>query len=230
MNTDNYGLTYFSESDKGQEITFSTTDSTKNKSKFYELTLLKDYIIKYSQKELNQEEAIKMLQLFKSSQSKINLTDLPISYYQEYSSIKGIIVPYYQNSISLQRIIENGIKNISNYYHHDNNPIHNLYLLTNEILDILEELQNNNIIYLDNNASNFIIKDNQIKLIDFEPQYLKYETNNKNIKRLLKSFDDLLYTIYSNLKLDDLVIHNSKDFKNMRKYLLKIENSMHKKR
>ena len=234
MNIDRFGLYYFDELSKGNEITFPpslTKKDTKNKSKFYELLTIKNYLIKYSKKELNYKEIYKMLKLFLEAQSIITLTDLPIAYYQEKERLKGIIVPYYQNSISLYQIIKNNsLNDLHKYYHHDNDKTHNLYLLLNDILNILEELTNNNIIYLDTNASNFIIENNQIKLIDFEPQYLKYESNFENIKRLLSSFDDLLYTICLNLKLGNLAIHNSKDFKNMRNYLIKLENKVRKKK
>ena len=233
MNTDRFGLYYFDENSKGNEIIFPpslTKKDKESKSKFYELLTIKNYLIKYSQNELNYKEIYKMLKLFLESQSNITLTDLPIAYYQENTKLKGTIIPYYQNSISLYRIINNNnLKYLQNYYHHDNDKLHNLYLLLNDILNILEELANNNIIYLDTNISNFVIKNNQIKLIDFEPQYIKYETNNANIKRLLSSFDDLLYAICSKLKLDNLAIYNSKSFKNTRNYLIKVENKIRKK-
>ena len=234
MNIDRFGMYYFDENTKGNEIIFPpslTKKDTENKSKFYELLTIKNYLIKYSRKELNYKEIYKMLKLFIESQSKIALTDLPIAYYQENMKLKGLIVPYYQNSTSLYQIIKNNnLNDLYKYYFHDDDKIHNLYLLLNDILDVLEELSNNNILYLDTNASNFIIENNQIKLIDFEPQYLKYEINKENIKRLLTNYDDLLYTICLNLKLDNLAIHNSKNFKNMRNYLTKLENKIRKRK
>ncbi len=233
MKIDNLGIPYFNESDKGNELFFysiRTSNKKATKSKFYELLALKEYLIKYSQINLNKEEYLTMLSIFKGMQSKITLTDFPIGYYEEQGSLKGTIIPYYKNSISLLEITENKtLKDLKKYYHHDNDKLHNLYLLLNDILNILEELQDNSIGYVDSNPTNFLIKENQIKLIDFDPKYLLYESNNKNINAVLTRFDDLVYYLHLNFKIADLPIYKAKNFKTMRKHLVKLENKMRKR-
>ena len=231
MNTDNNGLHYFDETSKGKEIIFSTTNIKKNKkdkNHFYELLTLKDYLIKYSEKELNKEDFFNMLKHF--SQFKPLLSDLPIAYYKEQESMKGIIIPYYKDSISLCQIVNNqSIHNLKKYYFHTDDELHNLYLLLIDILNILEELQDNGISYLDSNPSNFLLKDNQIKLIDFDPTYLRYESNKNNIRAVLSRYDDLVYNIHINLGLDNLPIYSAHNYKVMRKHLTKLENKIRKK-
>lgn len=234
MKIDDLGIPYFNKSDKGEQI-FCTLPKSRYKkttnSYFYKLLTLKDYIIKYSKKEISKDEYLNMLKVFQDVKENITLTDFPIGYYEEESILKGTIIPYYQDSISLLQTTENkSLADLKKYYYHDDDDLHNLYVLLNNILDILEELQNNGISYIDSNPSNFLIKDNQIKLIDFDPKYLYYGLNNKNICATLLRFDDLIFFLHLNFKLDNLAIHQSKNFKAMRKHLVKLENKMRKKR
>jgi len=228
MNIDSNNLIFFNEVDKGKKILFPNSKNQKNKSKFYELLNYNKYLIKYSS-QLDPQTTFKMLKIFNELKDKITLTDLPIGYYQENETIKGTIVPYYKDSISLHEITKKkNLNELNNYYHHDDNNLHNLYLLLNDILDILEELQNNGISYLDSNPTNIILKDNQVKLIDFEPKYLLYELTSENIKKTLSRFDDLVFYTHINFKLGNLPIYNSKNFKTMHKHLIKLENKTRK--
>ena len=207
MKTDNLGIPYFDESDKGEQI-FCTLPKSRYKkttnSYFCKLLTLKDYIIKYSKNEINKDDYLQMLKIFQETKNEITLTDFPIGYYEEEGILKGTIIPYYQDSISLLQTTENrNLADLKKYYYHDDDDLHNLYVLLNNILDILEELQNNNISYLDSNPSNFLIKDNQIKLIDFDPKYIKYGINKQNISDLLSRFDDLIFFLHLNLNLDN---------------------------
>ena len=233
MKFDSQGLPYFNISDKGKKIIFHTPNNKNkktNKSSFYELLTLKDYLIKYSHTVLDKDTYFMMLKTFKDTQDKITLTNLPIGYYEEKDTLKGTIIPYYKDSISLAEITESkNLDNLSKYYFHDDDKLHNLYILLNNILDILEELQNNGICYIDSNPSNFLIKDNQIKLIDFDPKYILYGLNNKNINATLTRFDDLVFYLHLHFQLDNLAIYKAKNFKTMHKHLVKLENKMRKR-
>ena len=233
MKIDYIGLTSFNELDKKKQIFFKNpiTKSEKVvKSDFYNLATLDNYIIKIPHKKLNKEDYLTMLKIFNELKDKITLTDFPIGYYEEDEILKGTVIPYYKNSVALLDIVESkSLDVLKKYYYHNDDKLHNLYILLNEILTILEELQNNNISYIDSNPSNIIIKDNQVKLIDFEPQYLRYGSNNQNIKTTLYRFDDLVYCLHSDFKLDNLVIYQAKNFTTMRKHLVKLENKIRKK-
>ena len=232
MKIDNHGLYYFNELDKGKKLVFPTTINSKKNTKvsFYELLTLKNYIIKCSNKELNHEEYFKMLNIFKDIQNKITLSDLPIGYYQEKGILRGTVIPYYKNSTSLMDISQSkNINKLTSYYHHDDDNLHNLYLLLNDILNILEELQSNNVNYIDSNPSNFLIKDNEVKLIDFDPKYLKYGQDKKSINATLTRFDDLVYSLHLDFRIASLPIYKAKNFNVMRKHLAKLENKMRKR-
>ena len=133
MKTDSQKLHYFDETDKGKEIIFSNLTNKKDNSKFYELLNIKNYIIKYPKKELTEEDIFNMLNHF--SQTNTHLSDLPIAYYKEKDTLKGTVIPYYQDSISLYEVINNkDLLKLSQHYHHDDDKLHNLYLLLNDIL------------------------------------------------------------------------------------------------
>ena len=233
MNIDNNNLIFFDKTSKGQEIKFENTQAKKpkqEKSKFYEVLEHPEYIIKYSQKKLKDYDIYKMLTIFSKLKEKITSTDLPIAHYQEDNILKGIVVPYYNDSVSLYQITSTkNLNELTKYYHHDDDKLHNLYLLLNDALNILEELQNNNICYIDSNPGNFILKDNQVKLIDFEPNYLKYGLTNENIKILLERYDDLICNSHLYFQLDNLPIYKAKNFKIMRNHLIKLENKTRKR-
>ena len=143
MMKDSNGLSYLTEENKGEEILFTKhpkKEGNNDNSLFYKVIGNEDLIIKYSLKEFNQLKLYEMLIKFQEIKDKIIGTDLPTSYYVENNELRGTIVPYYKNSISLYQSAKNqSLYTLQEYYKHDDDKIHNLYLLCFDILDKLEK-------------------------------------------------------------------------------------------
>lgn len=102
-----------------------------------------------------------------SRQKHIKLTDFPTGIVTIENYVVGQEIPFYENSKTLAEIIDlKSTKEIIEYY--------------KKIIDILEELCNNGIIYSDVHARNFMVNscNNLLKLIDFDKKYLGFDTKN----------------------------------------------------
>ena len=226
------GLLCYDESDKGEEIILSEgprkkTDSSK--SQFFRVINDPNHIIKYSVTGLNVDATVKMLGHFQLVKNSVTMTDLPTSLYKEDGKITGIVIPYYENGQSLYNISEtHSLEELSKYFKHDDDELHNLFILLSNILDILEELKDNDILYTDSNMGNFIFKDNKVHLIDFEPPYVLHEQNKENIKKVLHWYDTLMFLLNRRFELIELCSYKPKDFEHMRKRLVKVENKVRK--
>ena len=97
-----------------------------------------------------------------------------------------------------------------------------------DILDIIEELKDNSIRYTDCNPGNLVLKNNQVHLIDFDPNYVHFDFDKKNMRKLLESYDDLFFVLSKRFELIDMTAFYPKDFKAMRKRLTKVENKIMK--
>ena len=107
-------------------------------------------------------------------QDEIKLTDFPIGIVLYKERIVGQIIKMY-NGISLRGLCQlNNLSDIRNYYDYDMENIDLLFKIYMEIIDILEELYRNNIIYRDVHEGNFIINNNKTNLIDFDPEFINF--------------------------------------------------------
>lgn len=105
-----------------------------------------------------------------SRQKNIKLTDFPTGIVTIENFVIGQEIPFYKNSKNLSEIIHlKNHKEIIKYYIN--------------IINILEELYNNGIIYSDVHAKNFMIYscNNLLKLIDFDSKYLSIDNEKKHI-------------------------------------------------
>ncbi|MBQ7140031.1 MAG: hypothetical protein IJO32_00845 [Bacilli bacterium] len=139
----------------------------------------------------NDEKLISELQ---RRQKNIKLTDFPTGIISIEDYTVGQEIVYYENFNTLLNVIKN--KDIK-----DN--IFDIYL---EMLKILKELYINGIVYSDIHYKNFMVDSKlTIKLIDFEPRYVKFDENSKylyetmirNLKNTINSIN-LLYNIKFN--------------------------------
>ena len=230
MKVDNNGIFYYDETSRGNEVIFNSVPKRKEglePSKFYELIDNPNLLIKYAVTHFDDEKIRYMLKRFILLQSKINKTDLPTSYYMENGMMQGTVVPYYKDCKSLYTISEtNSLEELMKYYKHDDDYIHNLFILLSDILDITEELADNGIYYYDNHPGNFVFKDNEVQLIDFDPAHIKYEVDKKGYRKMLENYDQLVFLLNKRFELADLCVYYPKNIKGMRKHLIKIENKI----
>ena len=236
MNIDNEGLLYYDESDKGKEILFKNDAKKRipnDVSKFYQLLQNSDLIIKYSINNLDNEKVRYMLRRFLELKNKVQLTDLPTSYYVEDGIMHGTVIHYYQDAPSLDSIFRtHQLGELKKYYMHDDDNIHNLFMLLSDIISIIEELKDNEILYIDSNPGNFVLFNNQAKLIDFDPSYnrIRYGNDKHDIREVLKGIEELVFLANKRFGLYDLYVSRIKSFDAMRKHLVKVENKVRKRR
>lgn len=232
MKIDNRGLVYFNEESKGKEIIFDKIPRKNGLSKpsaFYELIEDPRLLIKYSFEHLNDAKVYQMLRKFIELQSKIYNIDFPTCYYVEDNKLSGLIVPHYREAPSLFIISEtHSLDELMKYYKHDDDLIHNLFLLLNDILNMMEILVENGICYQDSNSGNFVLFDNEVKLIDFDYRFLSYDCNKENVLNVLDGIDKLVFLLNLRFGLIDLCYYRIRSFDKMRKHLIKVENRVRK--
>ena len=112
-----------------------------------------------------EERFIKNLLIYKDN---IKLTTLPLGIIKENGIIIGQLIKYDNNSKTLKDFFKENkdIDPISYYF---------------KVLDILEELVQNNICYEDVHGGNFLIIENQLKLIDFSQHRVKINEHYKGM-------------------------------------------------
>ena len=199
---------------------------------FYELLTSSDYAIKYSFLPHNKDGMINMLLHLQKLQDKITNIDFPIGYYIEDDDIYGQIIRFYKKAPSIAYLTQNkDINEVSKYYYHCEDSIHNLYLLLLDILNFIEELFENNVFYTDIHTGNFVIDNNKVKIIDFDYQYVTF--NKKKSLELLKSilfnYETMIYIINKNFDLGTHVLDNPENFKDVKIMLKQMENSIRKR-
>ena len=112
-----------------------------------------------------EERFIKNLLIYKDN---IKLTTLPLGIIKENGIIIGQLIKYYNNSKTLKDFFKENkdIDPISYYF---------------KVLDIIEELVQNNICYEDVHGGNFLVIENQLKLIDFSQHRVKINEHYKGM-------------------------------------------------
>ncbi len=206
---------------------------TKIPKLFFELFSTSDYIVKYSRGPLIKGKIIDMLLLFQKLETIIQKIDFPIGYYQELNRIRGIIIRYYKNAPSLYSLSEtHDINILGKYYYHDDDTIHNLYLLMYDTLLLIEELFENNVYYTDVHRGNFILSNNEVKLIDFDYSFIHYkeQRDNKLMRMVLQNYDDMLFMMMKRFGLGEIPYYRVNSFENMKKRVKRIEDQVRKRR
>lgn len=96
-------------------------------------------------------------------QKNIKLTEFPTGVLTRDKYIFGQEIPFYENYETLYAFRDN-IASVSH-----------LISIYNKCLKILEELYKNGIYYTDIHAKNFMVDNNDVKLIDFEYDQIKFD-------------------------------------------------------
>ena len=200
---------------------------------FYSLDSTDDYIIKYNSTEFTKKEIVAVKEMLKTlveKQKNISRVDFPIGYLVHMKKLSGLIIKYYKDSISFYDIIKTRDFNyLGKYYSHDDNILHNLFLLYQDVLDIIYELLDNDICYTDINPGNVIITDNQIKLIDFDHKYVLFNQKDTILKDVMNNFSQFVKVTLRNYnfyyQVDTFFKHDEE-----KEYLKKLENTIRKGR
>ena len=207
-----------------KQITFEYNDFIP-RSKFYKIEGNDNYIIKvYNEFIFFEEARIKrMLKKFYEVSDKIPNIDFPIAYYQENGKVKGLVIPYYDNSVSLRELLKSdNVEKFMTLYRHGSNIKENIFKLYLEILELFKEMFQEGLSYLDIHGGNFLLYHNQLKIIDFEPKYLKYNKSRINEYHILERYFQLISKINFCFKIENNLIYPQGKFEIMEKEIKKL--------
>ena len=203
------------------------------KKVFYQIPGSNEYIVKYENyNQISQEALFNMLERFERIKSNIKNIDFPIGYFKNQNNVKGTIIYYYQSGLSLKNVLANneGLENLKKYYQHDDNMVHNLFLMLLDILDLIEEMYQNKVYYYDINCTNFILDKNAIKVIDFEPFRVGLKSDDDTFDDIIRNYILLCEEIFKRYTLDYFKpVNIVNNFEDVKKYTKKIEMSNQKR-
>ena len=188
------------------------------RSKFYKIEGDDNYIIKINSDFIFFEEPRikRMLKKFYDVSDKLHNINFPIAYYQENGKLKGLVIPYYDNGVSIRNIVNsNNLERFMTLYNHSDNLEDNFMYLYLEILLLLEKMYQEKISYLDIHGGNFLIYHNQIKIIDFDPRYVKLNDNKFYESYIINKYCHFINNINISFKLKNELIFPKDNFESM---------------
>ena len=222
---------------KGSSILFSSNAAHEERYEqysFHRFDSTDDYIIKYSvNPPANKKEEDRlireMLINFRDKQKNISKTDLPIGYFKKWSHIRGLIVRNYKDEPSLKRICdEHDLRLLMKYYCHDDDPLHNVFLLADESLDRVYEMFENSIYYTDLHEGNIILVNNEAKIIDFDVRRVLFDNKDEQLEKILCRYGRFLELVLDSFNLEYDYSETCKDFEEAKVYTKKLENNVRK--
>lgn len=161
----------------------------------------------------NKYSNLRLLKRLTSKQPFVTDTDFPIGYCLDDSCFKGLIIPYYEISKSIKELLkEYTFADLIDYYYRSDNEIVNLICLFLDMLKKLENMYNQGIYYLDVKPSNFLICNNEVKIIDFEPSRVLFRNKEENLKYLLYNYVVTINEIIREYHFKEIYLHAGWDF------------------
>ena len=225
---DNKGLYYLSSKDVIVNKIYvpQISNSYSQNTTFYGIEGIDNYIIKDSTLYPyfnNRKRHLELLKELTIRQDMINRVDFPVAYYLSTFIPKGIVIPYYKDYLSLRYIIYMyPFDDLVKFYHQESNELDNLTSLFIDILELVRYLFNNGIAYTDVNTSNFLIHDNDIKLVDFEPGFVNFVGNkNRDMLKALKKYEELISLVLKKYKFQEK-FNSGEDFYSTEKKVLEL--------
>lgn len=204
---DNRGLVYLDSRDiKIDNLYFGEIKKSYTpKRQFFKIEGINDYVIKDSTMDpllFNVSKNKKLLENLVNKQKDIPEVDFPIGYYRDNGKMKGIIIPYYEDALSLRKMIYlHAFEELREYYNHDCDDIDNLINLLVRILELISIMYDKGVIYLDIHSGNFVFKDNDVKVIDFDPGFVFFKDKDHDYyEKILDHYATLVETICRRLK------------------------------
>ena len=225
---DKKGLYYLSSRDvKVSDIYVpQISNSYSHNTTFYGIEGIDNYIIKDSTLYPyfnNRKRHLELLKALTKRQDMIDKVEFPVAYYLSSFMLKGIIIPYYKDYLSLRYIIYvYPFDELTKFYNQESNKLDNLISLFINILELVIYLFDNGINYNDVNTSNFLIYNNNIKVVDFEPGFVNFnEKNSRDIKKALKKYEDLINLVLKKYQFQEK-FNSEEDFYSTEKKVLEL--------
>ena len=124
-----------------------------------------------------------LIQKLRERQEKIKLSRFPTGVVTLNGNIIGQEIPYFPDKITLYKFF---------LEYKDISPVK----IYRAVLEILNEMYDNGIIYLDNHPKNFMVNpanSDSIDVIDFDESYVKFDNDSETLRRQL--FDNYKVTV-----------------------------------
>lgn len=192
--------------------------SPRDRAHFFSIKGMDNYIIKDSTMQpltFNRYRNLKLLKQLSEKQEKVNNVDFPVAYYKSFNILRGIVIPYYKDAVALSEIINlHPFSELKYFYNHDSNDIDNLVSLLLEILELISNMYNNGVYYLDIHSGNFLVYNNSVKVIDFEPGHIYFRDKEWNLRLILTNYAMLVEKIRRMYQFKDVFFHSGVDFYN----------------
>ena len=209
------GLFYINSEDVNiEEFSFNEiTNSYRKRRKFYYIDGIEDYVIKDTSKLpllFNGTRTKMILKNFQINQDKFNDVDFPVAYFVDKTKIVGTVVPFYKGAKSIKELTNlYSFSDLKKYYNHEDDEEENLIEMCLDILKIIKHLYDEDIVYRDISSGNFVVYNNDVKIIDFEPEYVHFIKNKKKYHDiLLSNYNILVNYILRHYKFNDLEYYN----------------------
>ena len=217
------------------ERKFIVNNSTSLKQDFYILPSTSDYLLKVNQNiQENDNLQYELIHKLFEKQPLFSDVEFPIGMVLNDLNMVGQIIKYYKNSNSLKNICQNeDLESLQKYIYRDDDSLHNFFLVYLEILDILEKLFQNKISYLDVNGGNFVICNNEVKIIDFEEEYMAFNNIRYNEHIIIHNYLATLNRLINFLGISNETIDcplSEKEFSKIRCKVKNYENKIRRYR
>lgn len=201
---------------------------------FYRFFSTDEYIIKYHYNRLSRElmEAEKeMLITLNNKQKDVPNVDFPIGYYRERKYNVGQIIKYYKDGISLDNICnDEDLLLLGKYYYHNEDDLHNLFLLFNDVLDLIYEMFENGIYYTDIHPGNIMLEHNNTKIIDFDANRISFNNKDEQLVNIMKNYCLFIKKVLNSFKLLEDYYDVYNDFDEAKVLTKKLENEIRRNR
>ena len=204
------------------EIFFDKINSSyRDYTHFFKIEEINDYIIKECRKNssfFDRYRELKLLKQLIKKQEKLLNIDFPVAYYKRNNRLEGIVIPYYKNAVSLKELLHlHTFEDLHVFYNHANNEIDNLISLLLDILKLISIMYDNGIYYLDIHSGNFLVYNNCVKIIDFEPGRIYFKKSNLNTRLILNNYALLVDKISRMYGFKEIFFRSGIDFYNTEK-------------
>ena len=220
LRLDRKGLCYLEAGDVScKEIVFRHHNNKpyEYQAHFYTIDGTDNYIIKDCTMYpllFNRKRNLKLLKELINRQKYFTNIDFPIAYYKSYQMLKGIVIPYYKDSLSLYELLYfSSFSQLKEHYNHESNEIDNLISLLLDILELISTMYYKGMCYVDINSSNFVFYKNNVKVIDFEPSRIYFKDRDDwYLKRILSNYELLVEGVSRRYNFKPLLFNAGDDF------------------
>ena len=225
---DQDGLYYIDNSKLLTPFSFNELVNPSFRRKFYTIDGIDNFIIKETYKKTNYFNGMKIKNLLINlvdRQALFDDIDFPIGYYLKDNHVNGTIVPYYKDSLSLRKMIFLHKKEeLPEYYFHSDNESENISLLCLDILELIHELFEEDIYYIDIHSGNFLLYNNEVKLIDFDPGFVKFSgKRSKRQEGLLRNYGLLINALLRRLGYNNSTFNVGDNFEEAKRRIKEIK-------